>query len=108
MPGLCPLPPSHTPHDPSTATSRTAALQVITSTEFAAADDEKDVLADKVCFSLSETVEKAQATAGQSGTVSSAKGLDSGRRRHRVEPLWRPIRDKLEFRHHPDVRSRCS
>jgi len=32
------------------------------------------------------------------GIVSSAKGLDSGRRSYRVEPLRRPISDKLEFR----------
>jgi len=30
--------------------------------------------------------------------VSSANGLDSGRQSHRVEPLWQPISDKLEFR----------
>ena len=29
---------------------------------------------------------------------AKAKGLDSGRRSHRVEPLWRPISVKLEFR----------
>jgi len=40
----------------------------------------------------------------QYGIVSSAKGLDSGRRSHRVEPLWRPISDKLEFRYRPNVR----
>ena len=39
--------------------------------------------------------------------VSLGKGLDSGRRSQRVESLWRPISDKLEFRHHPNVRSRC-
>ena len=39
--------------------------------------------------------------------VSSAKGLDSGRRSHRVKPPCRPISAELECRHHPNVRSRC-